>query len=140
MSTLVDRLNESIELFAAYEQEIRFGQYEAAFNVIRDLQKRLSTLQEPPNGVENSAEQIRRMVDLKYAPELADNVRLALAAYQPYGQSKALKHLHQRQVLVGQLRRLAEVVARLFPPNKTPEEQPALPATIVREESIHSDA
>ena len=123
-SIIVERLEASIQVFAAYEREVGPDQYEEALGTVRDLQAAFAEIRTPSSFIECallSAEApcaasvlMHRMVDLEFAREQADNVRLALAAYQPYGRSKAIRHLQARKHLVGQLRRLAEVSEKVL--------------------------
>ena len=120
--TIPERLEESIRLFAAYEEQIWPDQYEEALSAVRDLQAALAETDTPARPIEcnfmnttPATNLVTWMVDVAFAREKADNVRLVLAAYQPYGRSKALRHLRERQYLVDELRRLAKAGAKVLP-------------------------
>jgi hypothetical protein len=126
--TIIERLEEAIRLLAAYEREIWPDQCEAFLGTVRDLQAMLAEIRTPSSFLEvaiqkvtvpaespiDSSVLIQRMVDLEFAREKADDVRLALAAYQPYGRSKAMRYLQARKHLVGQLRRLVEAAVKVM--------------------------
>ena len=133
-ATIIASLQKTIDLFAAYEQEIWPDQSEEALSVIRDLQAALAAIRLPTSFVEcarlrgvtpaeaerNASTLMQRMVHLEFAREQADHARLALAAYQPHGRSKAMRHLQERQRLVGQLRRLVEASVSTLQTSETP--------------------
>ena len=130
--TIIERLEKSIRLFAADEREIWPNQCEEVLGAVRDLQAALAETRLPDSFIDcillsasapaeapvDSSTLISRMVDLEFARAQADDVRLALAAYQPHGRSKAMRYLQARQYLVGQLRRLLAVAAKVL---ATPE-------------------
>jgi hypothetical protein len=123
--SIIASLQKTIDLFAAYEKEIWPDQCEEALSAVRDLQAALAAIRLPTSFVEcaelrvgtpaeaerNASRLMQRMVHLEFAREQADHARLALAAYQPHARSKAMRHLQERQRLVGQLRRLGEAAA-----------------------------
>lgn len=133
-ATIIASLQKTIDLFAAYEQEIWPDQSEEALSVIRDLQAALAAIRLPTSFVEcarlsggtpaeaerNASMLMQRMVHLEFAREQADHARLALAAYQPHGRSKAMRYLQERQRLVGQLRRLGEAAANALQAGDAP--------------------
>jgi hypothetical protein len=126
--TIPERLEESIRLFAAYEEEIWPDQYDDALSAVRDLQATLAEIHLPENFIDcafisanapveapvDASTLMQRMIDLEFAREKADDARLALAAYQPYGRSKARRHLQERKCLAGDLRRLVEAAANVL--------------------------
>ena len=130
--TIITRLEESIRLFEAYEREIWPDQCKEALEAVRDLQTAIEHLRTPGSFIEvallsmgtpanapiDRASLANRIVDVEFARAQADDVRLALAAYQPHGRSKAMRYLQARQYLVGQLRRLLAVAAKVL---ATPE-------------------
>ncbi len=116
-ATIIERLEESLRLFEAYEQEIWPDQSEKAISAVRDFQVAIENLRPPsiPANVPiDHVAFVNRIVDVEFARKQADDVRLALAAYQPHGRSKAMRYLQARQHLVGQLRRLVEAAAKVL--------------------------
>jgi hypothetical protein len=135
IETMIARLEESIRLFEAYEEEIWPDQYEKALGTVRDLQVAIEQIRTPGSFIEvallsaaapteapiDSTALIDLMLAVAFAREQADHARLKLAAYQPHGRSKAQRHLQERQRLVGQLRALVKAAAKVRPTSITAE-------------------
>lgn len=104
--TIIDRLQKTIDLFAAYEQEIWPDQYKEAISAVRNIQIAIERI----CALDVQIDQVVPADVMATARQKAEDSRLALAAYQPYRRSKAIRHLQERQRLVGQLCELVEAV------------------------------
>lgn len=117
--TIIENLQEALELFAAYGQEIWPDQCEWVQGIVRDFQKvlvrvcsLLESMQFRTRVPIDERSLMKLMVDLHFIRKKADDICLALAAYAPHGRSKASRYVRKRHMLVDELQKLLEAIHR----------------------------
>lgn len=130
MSNSTQQLASIIGQFRAYETHLGIKEYEEAFEVVRELQTALDQIPLPepyfglaalqktyperhPEPWYNPQAAMEQQDALREARNQVDQVRMYMAAFEPYAQSRELKYLQARRELVSELKTLAEVVRKI---------------------------
>lgn len=122
LNEIIQRLEQSITAFEAYERALRPAQCKNALEAVRELQTALRSIPPAESLLPPATEHVlpehgpqteQALVNVAYAQEQADEARLLLAAYAPYVQSKAPHHLRARRAVISQLRKLVQAAKDL---------------------------